>query len=213
MTGRFTRQRTILTILLLLTGCAALAPLPGDNTAQTVPGQAAPARAYFHTIDLGGRLSVRYQNHGKEETLYGSFIWLQDPAQTRITLLSPLGQTIAAIDVTPEGSTLRQGGQTVRSAADVDTLVAQTLGWPLPVAGLRNWLQGFGVDVAGQPFVAAPQKPEVTTRDDWHIRYVNWQDDTSSASPVRPRRVDLDRTTAQAGDVVIRIVLDTWQPR
>jgi outer membrane lipoprotein LolB len=191
---------------LLLSGCASMAPSAGVAPA----AQSTSPRPYTDKLDLGGRLSVRYQNNGKEEAMHGSFVWSQNPSQTNVTLLSPLGQTVAVIDVTPDGASLKQGGQQVRTAADVDALVADALGWPLPVSGLRQWLQGFGVDASGQRFTANPEATEVTTRDGWHIHYAAWQDDPASA---RPRRIDLERSTAQAGDVSIRIVIDNWQTR
>jgi outer membrane lipoprotein LolB len=165
-------------------------------------------RPYRDEIDLSGRLSVRYQNNGQEEALHGSFVWNQNPARTSITLLSPLGQTMAIIDVTRDGATLSQAGQPVRMAADADALAAGTLGWPLPVAGLRDWLQGYAVDANGSRFIASPQTTDVATRDGWRIRYAGWQDDSP---PNRPKRIDLERSTAQAGDVSIRIVIDKWQ--
>jgi outer membrane lipoprotein LolB len=191
---------------LLLGGCASMAP-----PVATPPAVAATTpRPYADKLDLGGRLSVRYENHGKEESMHGSFVWSQDPAHTSVTLLSPLGQTVAVIDVTPDGATLTQGGQSVRSAADVDELVAGTLGWPLPVAGLREWLQGYVVDASGKRFIASPRATDIATRDGWRIRYAAWQDDPAQ---IRPRRIDLERSTAQAGDVSIRIVIDNWQAR
>jgi outer membrane lipoprotein LolB len=30
---------------------------------------------------------------------------------------------------------------------------------------------------------------------------------------MRPKRIDLQRATDQAGDVSLRIAIDTWQPR
>jgi outer membrane lipoprotein LolB len=191
---------------LLLGGCATMTPPAAvPPTAQT-----ATSRLYADHLDLGGRLSVRYQNNGREEAMHGSFVWSQNPSQTSITLLSPLGQTVAIIDVTPDGASLTQSGQPARTAADVDALVAETLGWPLPVAGLRGWLQGFAVDASGKRFIANPQATEVATRDGWRIHYAAWQDDAAQS---RPRRIDLDRSTAQAGDVSIRIVIDNWQTR
>lgn len=166
------------------------------------------ARPFQGTIDLGGRLSVRYQNNGKDEALHGNFSWSQTPARTSVTLLSPLGQTMAIIDVSPEGATLVQAGQATRSAGSVDSLTTDMLGWPLPVAGMRDWLQGFAVDAAGRRFVATPANQEVTTRDGWRIHYASWQDGSPSAAP---KRIDLARATEQAGNVSIRIVIDTWQ--
>lgn len=186
----------------LLAGCAALQP-----TAPAPP--AAAQRAYAENIELAGRLSVRYQGREKPEALHGSFEWNQSPAQTRVALLSPLGQTIAVIESGADGARLLQANQPPRAAADVNSLTAQTLGWPLPVAGLRDWLQGFGIDQAGRRFTAAPGKEEFTTRDGWLVRYGAWPED----GPPRPKRIDLQRTTAQAGEVAIRIVIDSWQAR
>jgi outer membrane lipoprotein LolB len=207
--NRFVMRKYALAIALplLLGGCAGM--IPATQTSPPAP-QAAPVRPYADNLDLGGRISVRYQNNGKDEAMHGSFVWTQNPTHTGVTLLSPLGQTIAIIDVTPDGATLAQSGQPVRGAADVDALMTDALGWPLPVSGLRGWLQGFAVDAAGRRFVASSETNDVATRDGWRIRYASWQDDGQAQ---HPRRIDLDRRTMQAGDVSIRIVIDTWQPR
>jgi outer membrane lipoprotein LolB len=191
---------------LLFAGCATLPP-PSQETA----GQAAQRR-FHETIDIDGRLSVRYQVNGKDEALHGSFTWSQTPAHTVVTLLSPLGQTVAVIEVNAEGATLRQAGQQAKSAASVDALTAETLGWPLPVAGLRDWLQGFAIDTSGKRIVAAPPETSIHSRDGWRIHFASWLEENPS-SQNRPRRIDLARNTEQAGDVSLRIVIDTWQPR
>jgi outer membrane lipoprotein LolB len=41
------------------------------------------------------------------------------------------------------------------------------------------------------------------------MRYAAW-DDTAAA---RPRRIDLTRNTEQAGEVALRLVIDTYEPR
>lgn len=199
------RQRAVvLTLPALLAACAAIAPSPA-------PQPAFAARDFHESIDIEGRISVRYQHDNKDEALHGSFTWNQNADKTAVTLLSPLGQTIALITTEPAGATLAQGGQPVRYASDVDALTAEALGWTLPVAGLRDWLQGFGTDHAGRRFTATPQAADVTTRDGWQIRYASWHDDGGASSPYRPKRIDLFRQTAQAGELSIRIVIDTWQ--
>ncbi|HJV87972.1 MAG TPA: lipoprotein insertase outer membrane protein LolB [Noviherbaspirillum sp.] len=211
MNVRAARSALVIAALpLLFAGCASVQPATVSREgAVVVPADV--KHAYYAAIDFTGRLSVHYQGPRNEEALHGSFLWAQTLTQTSVTLLSPLGQTIAIIDVTPDGASLRQGGQATRQASDVDALTVQTLGWPLPVAGLRDWLQGFAVNAQGQRFVATPQTSEVTTRDGWHIRYDNWQEDNTSGSQNRPKRIDLSRYTEQAGDVSIRIVIDSWQ--
>lgn len=195
--------------VLLLSGCAALAPQAEQTSTETI--QSAGNRQYHQAIDLDGRLSVQYQRNNADESLHGSFTWRQTAQSNTITLLSPLGQTIATIAVEPGNATLTQSGHAPRTAADVDELAAQSLGWPLPVSGLRNWLQGFAVDAQGKPFTATPDANSVTTGDGWQIRYVTW--DENDPARIHPKRIDLERQTEQAGKVAIRIVIDNWQTR
>jgi len=124
-----------------------------------------------------------------------------------VTLLSPLGQTIAAIKVTPQAATLTQGGHAPRVAADIDSLTAQTLGWSLPVSGLRDWLQGYATRADGARFAASPAANRVTTPDGWRLTFVSWQD-PAAAHPV-PKRIDAERAaSAASGQLALRIVID-----
>ncbi|MBB5201407.1 outer membrane lipoprotein LolB [Glaciimonas immobilis] len=209
---------SLIAVALATTGCATLtspsAPLTtaanGDHGSQT-------ARQYHPAIDFNGRLSLRYQQDGKEQALHGSFTWSQASQRTLVTLLSPLGQTLATIDITPQQSTLHQAGQPPRSAADVDLLTAQALGWPLPIAGLRDWLQGFGSDINGKRFNIQPsgekEPTNITTADHWAIQYTGWQpaEGLTGDANSTPKRIDLTRSTEQAGEVAIRIVVDSAQ--
>lgn len=200
-------QRGAFALALLLGGCASfIPPVTVEQKSATEEAQ----RVYREKITLGGRLSIRYQGTRQEEAMHGSFLWQQTPAHTTVTLLSPLGQTIALIEVDAEGATLKNG-QSTRAAADVDALTADTLGWPLPVAGLRHWLQGFGMDSYGRHFIATPQDAGITTHDGWRIHYTNWENQTDLSATRRPKRIDLARVTDQAGNVSLRIVIDTWQ--
>ncbi|MDP9107998.1 MAG: outer membrane lipoprotein LolB, partial [Pseudomonadota bacterium] len=133
-----------------LTGCASLAPAPVEPPSSNSAGV---TRQRIAAVDIGGRLSVRYQKDGHEEAVHGSFTWSQRPGHTLITLLSPLGQTVATIELTPGQATLTQTGQAVRRESDADALAQNALGWPLPVAGLGDWLQGFAVDGAGRALI------------------------------------------------------------
>lgn len=196
---------------MLAAGCANLAP-PVDGTGEAGAAAQSP-RAYRQNIVLEGRLSLRYQQNQEERSVHGSFVWTQTADQTHLRLLSPLGQTIALIDIKPGLAVLTQSGQPPRSAGDADQLMAQTLGWPLPIAGMRDWLQGFATDADGKTFTAqAPANDDdavaVNTRDGWRIQYLNWQAAASGNGARTPKRIDMDRYTDQAGEVAIRLVID-----
>ena len=179
-----------------LSGCATT---PSNNVATVA--------AYSDTIDLSGRLSVNYQKDGQVASLTGNFDWTQRPGRVDVTLANPLGQTMATIEVTPQMATLTQGGRAPVSEADIDTLTQRTLGWPLPVSGLRDWLQGYAVDAQGQRFAASPARNEVTTKDGWRLRFMEWHD--PNAAQPKPRLIHATRAASgDIQDLEIRIIVN-----
>jgi len=194
-------------LVLLLAGCAGMKAQTGQNQ------KAVLERHYNDNIGLAGRLSILYAQNGHEQGVHGSFTWDQHRDHIVLNLLSPLGQTLAVIDIKPGIAVLTQADKSPIAAADVDLLTAQALGWPLPVSGLREWLQGFGHTAEGHAFVAQPNNATSSfeTPDGWTLTYGVWQDDADNTPQNRPKRIDLRRQTEQAGPVSIRIVVDKWQ--
>ncbi|MEH6436454.1 outer membrane lipoprotein LolB [Massilia sp. DD77] len=191
-----TRRLSLIVFAATLAGCATTG----------APLSTATVGAYRETIDLDGKLSVNYIKDGRQESLTGNFSWEQRPGRIDVSLASPLGQTLATIAVTPEGATLTQADRAPRTAADIDSLTQQTLGWTLPVSGLRDWLQGYALGADGKRFAASPANNSVLTKDGWRLRFVSWQDE-ASAQPL-PRRIDAERSAAgDIQDLAIRIVI------
>jgi outer membrane lipoprotein LolB len=192
-----TRRLSLLLLAAALAGCAT----PTANLSGSSVGD------YRDTIDLTGRLSVNYQKEGRPESITGNFNWSQRPGRIDVSLASQLGQTIAQITVTPQEATLTQANRPPRIARDIDTLTAQSLGWELPVSGLRDWLQGYAVDAQGKRFAASPANNSVYTRDGWRLRFVSWQDE-NAAHPV-PRGIYAERSATGSSDALeIRIAID-----
>ena len=204
-------QRSLLRLATVLF-CAALA------ACQTAPrAPAGLALAYSESIDIGGRFTTQYEQYGKPQSISGSFEWNQTPQQTTVTLLSPLGQTVATITSTARGATMTQADRPPKSAANVDQLFADTLGWPLPVSNLRNWMQGQVVDNEGHYLSATPQLTDIIdTADGWRLQYVSWQDSEAAGGPATgpaiPKRLNIERDTSYAGRVQMRLVISNWQP-
>ena len=188
----------LVAVALLIAACST--PLPQGTT--NLPLQ---NTAYHDEISLTGRLSVSYWQNGKREALQGKFSWDQHKDTTHIALFSPLGQTIAHIAITPGLATLKQSGMPVREANNIDDLTQDALGWPMPVSGLRDWLQGFNRDARGlKPVTAASLQSA-----DWQIRYVSWQEDVNGAT--FPKRIDLKRSAGEAGQITLKIIIDNRQ--
>ncbi|MCU6432254.1 lipoprotein insertase outer membrane protein LolB [Undibacterium sp. Jales W-56] len=191
----------LLLLCLWLSGCAS----PPHRAAGS-----ASERSYHSNIQISGRILVRYQQNGKPQSLPGSFEWQQTPDSLTIALLSQLGQTIATINQTASGASLQQAGQETRYASDLDSLLTESLGWSLPVSGLRDWLQAYSRNPQGQRTALAAQDNIEIDTDGWHLRYATWE---AGADSPRPKRIDLQRSTVQAGELSLRIAIDQWTPQ
>lgn len=169
----------------ILCGCASTpftSTAPGASTATVAP--------YADTIALTGKLNVRYLKDGSQQSATVNFDWKQEAQRTDVALSTPLGSTVAVISVTPQGATLRESAnKPPLTAPSIDALSARALGWALPVAGLRGWLQGHATTADGKPWSASPANKEVTTREGWRLQYVDWQE---GSMPPRPKRIDAE---------------------
>jgi outer membrane lipoprotein LolB len=75
----------------LLAGCATT----------SAPRSSAAVAPYRDNIELTGRIAINYSKDGKKESLNGKFTWRQSKDSTDVNLISPTGQTVAVISVTP----------------------------------------------------------------------------------------------------------------
>ncbi len=189
---------TVLT-LLALAGCGTLAPMPGADS----------ARRFHADISVGGRLSVRYLQDGKPQSVQGKFVWQQKALRTDIELASPLGQTLARITLLPGSATLEQSGKPPAEASDAGALTKAVLGWPLPVESLRYWLQGFVRTLSGDLLAVPVGDSNEQEGDGWRVRYVGWQQIDGRNCP---KRIDFSRLDADTGEITLRLVIDEWRP-
>ena len=189
----------------VLAACTGLSS-PGENNTGARSGDTSIVRTYLPKIDMSGRLSAQYEANYRDQTISVHFTWSQTPEQTLISLVSPTGQTVATILINARGAQLNEGDKPPRFASDINQLSTEVLGWPLPVAGLRDWLQGY-VNADHAKLITSASASQTYAVDGWQLRYVSWD---SSAQFERPKRLDLSRQTQQAGLVALRIVVDEW---
>jgi len=184
--------------LTLLSACTSITP--------PVANQPLAARHYQTQIDMAGRLSAQYEANYRPQSISVNFTWSQTPQQTLIGLNSPTGQTVATILIDARGAQLTEAGKAPRFATDINQLSTDVLGWPLPVAGLRDWLQGY-LNSEHATLITKATSDQAFNVDGWQLRYVSWENE---ATFERPKRLDMSRLTDQVGMVTLRIVVDNW---
>jgi len=204
---RYGYKRFFLLSFLCLTGCSLSAYQPDEATPnlETIACQ--------HQLVLEGRFLIQYFENDHPESVQGKFTWQQTREKDFISVLSPLNQVIAQIEITPDMTLLVSAGKPPKYAHNAEALLMNELGLPLPVSGLRNWLQGCAISQKGSAFKASPQNNTVQTQDGWHITYVSWK--KVDEKTLRPLRIDMQYSNDRqipVNNLAIRIIIDNWQP-
>ena len=172
-------------LVTLLTGCAT-------------PILAPPDRAY------SGRFAVTTALGEQRENVSGRFnLEIRGPQQI-VELASPLGTTVARVEIEPGGARATGAQMQEVRGADADTLTQQLLGWPLPVSGLVDWIEGRPVPTRVAHVEREGGRVVLLEQDGWTIRLPEYSEATA-----RPRRLVLERpAAANTPSVVLRLIVD-----
>ncbi|HHT8832063.1 MULTISPECIES: lipoprotein insertase outer membrane protein LolB [Burkholderia] len=195
----FRTQRTLAAAgaALALAGCASTPPPAGTSTRAAL--QTAATHAYH------GRFAVRYDDRlGNPQNVYGNFDWQEHGDDVSLELRSPLGQTLAVVKSTPRAASLELPNRPTQYAPDVGDLMQKTLGFELPLAGLRYWLLPTVAPATPAETVRDPAdgtRVKQIRQDGWTIDYLAYAD----APATGVKRVNLVRATPPLD---IKLVLD-----
>lgn len=180
-------------LLLLLAGCTTLPPVeegegqrPDDVDHFTLEGKV----AWFHPQGRGN----------------ASLTWRQEGADFDLLLTGPLGQGAVRLEGGAGGVRLETADGS-RHAAQADTLLAEVLGFTIPVAQARWWVLGVPAPTAqAGPVVVYERdghdRPVDVEQDGWRIR---WSDSRLVAGRALPRRVQLERAATR-----LILVVGAW---
>lgn len=186
-------------LAVMLAGCAA-APRHGPSTSNATPELSTQTASAYH-----GRFAVRYvDQNGQTRNAYGNFDWQQQGDTVTLQLLNPLGQTLAIVTSSPASATLELPNRQPVSADNVSDLMQHTLGFALPVEGLRYWLASSPAPSSRAKTVVDPEQTshlKEIDQEGWTIQYLAYAD--APASGVK--RLDLMR---QNPPLDIKLVLD-----
>jgi outer membrane biogenesis lipoprotein LolB len=136
-------------------------------------------------FEMSGRLAVRQG----ERSEIAKLRWTRTRNTDSWVIASPLGNEVARIESTPGGARLLQAGGPTENAPSFQALTQKLLGVALDPSLLAAWLHG-------QPPANAPE--------DWQFT----MDETQQAGAVTLAK----RLTAKRGDVVVRLVVDSYRP-
>ncbi len=195
------------TIRTAMAAAAAVIALAGCTTPAGPRENSAVTQAQIRTSVYQGRFALQYTDrYNNARNISCNFSWRETGETITVELRSPLGQTLALIRTSPGTATLELPNRQPQSATDVKTLMETTLGFSLPLSGLRYWLKASPAPHTAAQIVDDPQNStriKEIRQDGWTIHYIAYAD-TAHAGSVK--RVNLAR---QEPPISIKLVLDS----
>lgn len=149
-------------IVVSLTGCASLY----DTTVEHPDNYHAPVQ-----IDSSYNIDGRFSIVNRQKDYYGNFNWQHESGFDRLSLMSPLGNSVARITVESNIASLETSDGVYRGD-DLDSMLTKQLGFSLPINYLHYWVQGV-------PLPDYPITNSLTSgfsQLNWNVEYLRWQD-------------------------------------
>ncbi len=187
------RRAVLGTLLAVLAGCAAPPPL-------SMPDELAGAGTLART----GRFAVRVEPVGADpEAVQGGFAWYDSGTQVRLDLMTPVGTSLARVEIGPDGRAVLIESNGNRTEADsADALVERVLGTPIPVQELRYWLRGRLPSRPGSAVTVLEhderQRPLSFVHTGWQVRVEAYDD-------LGPLRMQLHRAEPGVRTIEVRL--------
>lgn len=163
----------------------------------TVP-EVPPERSYT------GRFSAVATQGDKRDAVSGRFSVEVRGERRSVDLATPLGTTVARVEIGPDGARATGPGMQDVHGPDADALTERLLGWRLPVSGLADWIEGRPAPGRPARVEREGDRPLLIEQDGWIVRLAETFEGSN-----RPRVIVLERPAAPlAPGVVLRLIVD-----
>lgn len=191
---------------LVLGGCSTVPPEPSPGSLAGPSLQPAEAFAQrqaqlgqLHNWQASGRLAIS----AVKKSLNANVRWSQSAEKYTIHLSGPLGFGGAKLTGVPGHVTLEADGKE-HVAQTPEELLAEVIGWQIPVAGLKYWLMGLvapGAEIQELRFDDIG-RTQYLEQSGWKIRFLRYKQTASLDMP--------DKVFMDSPGVKVRIVVNDW---
>lgn len=183
----------------LVAGCAAPQRLPADAAALRAQAEREEVLGAEADWGLSGRIAVSNGRDGGS----GAIDWTQSGERIRLEVQAPVTRQTWRLDAEPGRARIEGLDGGPRDGSDPTQLVADAVGWTLPVEDLAAWVRGARGRGPAEVEFAADGLPARIRQHGWTVDYRNWD---RSRSPALPSRVFAER-----GDQRVRLVIQAWR--
>jgi outer membrane lipoprotein LolB len=199
------KRAWLLVLAGLVAGCAG--PLRSRPASPPVapPAQVWEAhRAAMAAVDpftLGGRVAIQRGSEGGGAKLR----WHQRGDMTDLRIMAPMAQGSFRLQGDGGGVVLTGPDGKRYEAANFEALMAAHVNWSFPVDGARYWVRGIPdpAQAVGNLNLDADGRLSDLAQGGWRISVLAYRDFDGRTLPAK--------LFLNAGDLQIRLIIDTWQ--
>ncbi len=188
--------------LMGLASCATMQPASQLPQNQNVTWDSrATSLAKIQSWNLRGMIAIRTPKDSGSATLQ----WQQQQQNYyHISLFGPLGSHSVEITGRPGNVTLASADGKTFHANSPEELLAQQLGWRLPISNLYYWVRGIPVPgAASQKSFDSYHHLTQLTQNGWSIRYLSY---TAVNGVDLPSKIFMDNPQLN-----VKIIINQWQ--
>lgn len=163
------RRAPIVIIALLLAACSSTGIRPGIDDHQH--------------WQLSGKIGLR----GPQLAESAYLNWRQCGDDFEVRISGPLGQTVAKIEGRGTQLQLWFEGREPVLTSDPEALMAQQLGWSIPLRALRYWVRGEATQDGGDSQIQRSDngQPSSLDQNGWHVDYLAYHQNGDFALPAK----------------------------
>jgi len=182
-------RRLLILVLLVLSGCVQLPPLPPMPAKQ------------LDSWRLNGRIAISTEN----DSWTAKVFWQQQGTAYQLRLNTPLGQGVILFEGDDKGVVMRQADNKTIKAANPDILIAKVLKVELPVTNLHAWIRGLPAPHSSPQWYTLNDAGHVQSlrQDGWEIDYKEY---------IQVQGIDLPKKILLENNrFKVKIVISQWE--
>jgi len=183
-------KRLLILVVLLLSSCVQLPPLPPISAKQ------------LDSWRLNGRIAISTEN----DSWTAKVFWRQQGAAYQLRLNTPLGQGAIMLEGDDKGVVMRQADKKTIRAANPDILIAKVLKVELPVTNLHAWIRGLPAPNSSPQWYTldnAKRHMHSLRQDGWEIDYKKYM---KVQGIDLPKKIFLENNRFK-----VKIVISRWE--
>ncbi len=196
MTSSGARFLLLLCLVIVVSACAVREPRPEGAWLEE-------REAWFEMYSLwevSGRIALSDGERGGQL----SFDWKAQGDQHDVRLRTLAGGKQWRLLFNPHGAVLEGSDVGLMRGPNPDALVAEAVGWPIPVTRLAWWLRGLSSPAGERVVFASDGTMETIAEPPWTLEYQRFTQ--PGQGPLMPVRMQADSPPYQ-----VRLVMRNWR--